>query len=319
MALLAQGSAQGDSVDVSSAGLGATFARPDVAPGVTAEDAAQNTGNGKGVVFIAGSGPTDRNGNSLLGVHADYLRQLSDALARDGIFTLRYDKRGVGASTSALTSESELRFTDFVADARSWADWLRDQPGVACIFLLGHSQGGLVATLAAPQSKAAGLVLLSSPGRPFGTVLEDQLAGAPMDAKLRANALAILRSLKAGRTTSDINPGLQRLFRPSVQPFLISLVDIDPAAELAKLRTPTLIVSGGHDLQITVTDFQRLTAARPGVTAIRIPGMNHVLKDAPAARKPNLATYADPKLPLAPGLADAVTKFIDSTACPGTG
>ncbi|MFT5489590.1 MAG: alpha-beta hydrolase superfamily lysophospholipase, partial [Alphaproteobacteria bacterium] len=90
-------------------------------------------------------------------------------------------------------------------------------------------------------------------------------------------------------------------------------------AELAKLKTPNLIVSGGHDLQVTEIDFQRLTAARPGATAIRIPGMNHVLKDAPAARKPNLATYADPNLPLAPGLVDAVTKFIDNTACPGTG
>ena len=317
MALLAQGSAQGDSVDVIDAGLGATFARPDAAPGVTAGDAVRN--KGKAVVFIAGSGPTDRNGNSRLGVRADYLGQLSDALARDGIITLRYDKRGVGASKTALTSESELRFTDFVADAQRWAHWLRNRPGVACVFLLGHSQGGLVATLAAPQSEAAGLVLLSSAGRPFGTLLEDQLAVAPLDAKLRANALAIMRSLKAGKTTSDVNPGLQRLFRASVQPFLISLVDIDPAAELAKLKTPTLIVSGGHDLQVTEIDFQRLTTARPGATAVRIPGMNHVLKDAPAARKPNLATYTDPNLPLAPGLVDAVTKFIDKTACPGTG
>ncbi|MBT3401614.1 MAG: alpha/beta fold hydrolase, partial [Rhodospirillaceae bacterium] len=253
------------------------------------------------------------------GVHANYLHLLSDALVRDGIITLRYDKRGVGASATALTSESELRFTDFVADAESWGNWLRRRPGVACIFMLGHSQGGLVATMAAPRDDAAGLILLASSGRTFGTLLHDQLARAPMDAKLKTDALAIVRSLEAGKPVSNINPGLERLFRPSVQPFLISLVDIDPAAELAKLKIPSLIVSGSHDLQVSETDFKRLTAARPDATAISIPGMNHVLKEAPAARKPNLATYANPDLPLAPGLAEAVTKFIHKTACPISG
>jgi len=311
IALIGQGPAQADSIDVTEGGLGATFARLDGAPGVTVE--------GKGVVFIAGSGPTDRNGNSRLGVNAGYLRQLSDALVRDGIYTLRYDKRGVRASKAALTSESGLRFTNFVADAQNWAGWLRAKPGVACIFLLGHSQGGLVATLAAPQASAAGLVLLSSPGRTFGALLADQLAGAPMGATLKADALTIVRDLEAGKTATDVNPGLRRLFRPSVQPFLISLLNINPAAELAKLKTPTLIISGTHDLQVTDTGFERLVAARPDATAIRIPGMNHVLKEAPAARKPNLATYTDPDLPLAPGLVDAVTGFVDKTACPATG
>lgn len=306
MVLVGSGPAHSGSTNVSDAGLAATFAQPEGA----------RTRGGKGIVFIAGSGPTDRNGNSRLGVDAGYLRLLSDALVREGIFTLRYDKRGVGASKAALTSESALRFPDFVADAQSWARWLGERPGVACVFLLGHSQGGLVATLAAPRVDAAGLVLLSSPGRTFGALLRNQLSAAPMNAKLKADALEIVKQLEAGKTASDVNPGLQRLFRPSVQPFLISLVDIDPAAELAKLKTPTLIVSGGHDLQVSALDFQRLTAARPDATAVRIPGMNHVLKDAPAARKPNLATYANPDLPLAPGLVEAVTGFIDNTACP---
>jgi uncharacterized protein len=309
MALVGSGPAQSDSTNVTDAGLGATFAQPD--------NTARSAAGGKGVVFIAGSGPTDRNGNSGLGVQAGYLRLLSEALVRDGIFTLRYDKRGVGASKAALTSESDLRFSDFVDDAESWARWLRKRPGVSCIFLLGHSQGGLVATLAAPEVKTAGLVLLSSPGRSFGALLQEQLAAAPMDAKLKADALAIVKDLEAGKTPSDVPPGLQRLFRPSVQPFLISLMNIDPAAELAALKTPTLIVSGGHDLQVAEIDYQRLTAARPDATAVRIPDMNHVLTDAPAARKPNLATYANPNLPLAPGLANAVTGFINKTACPG--
>lgn len=292
--------------DVGLNGLAASYATPDADP------------SGKGIVLIAGSGPTDRNGNSRLGVTADYLKQLSDALVGDGISVLRYDKRGVGASKSALSSESALRFGDFVADAAAWAAWVRARDGIACVFVLGHSQGGLVATLIAEQMTLAGLILLASPGRPLAQVLEDQLTRAPLDAKLRSSALSTLKKLEQGKTDADTSPDLQRLFRPSVQPFLISLINIDPAQKLAQLSLPTLIVSGGHDLQVGKADYDALRAANPGATAVRIADMNHVLKDAPAARKPNLATYSDPNLPLSAQLKRAVTSFVTGTPCPAS-
>lgn len=285
--------------------LSATFATPNA--GAT----------GKGVVFIAGSGPTDRNGNSRLGVSANYLKELSDVLVTDGTAVLRYDKRGVAASKAAMTSESALRFGDFVSDAQGWTEWLAGRNGIACVFVLGHSEGGLVATLVAEKTRLAGLLLISSPGRPLATVLQGQFARAPMDIKLKSDALKTLKTLEAGKQVPDVNPSLHRIFRPSVQPYLISLIDIDPARRLAKLTLPTLIVSGAHDLQVTKADYDALRAARPNATAVRIPDMNHVLKDAPIERKANLATYDNPTLPLAPGLARAVTSFITETPCPG--
>jgi len=242
---------------------------------------------------------------------------LSDALVADGASVLRYDKRGIGASKAAMKSEAALRFDEFVDDAKSWADWLRGQNGITCVFMLGHSEGGLVATLVAKQDDLAGLVLLDSPGRPLTAVMREQLSDAPLDKKTRSDALEILNSLEAGQTVADVAPALHALFRPSVQPFLISLINIDPAKRLAALKLPTLIVSGGRDLQVTEADYDALKSARPKADAVRIPDMNHVLKNVVGTdRASNLATYANPDLPLAPALKSAVTDFIRRTDCP---
>ncbi len=290
--------------DIHLDGLAGTFVEP------------AGTAPYKGVLMIAGSGPTDRNGNSKLGVSADYLEQLADALAASGSASLRYDKRGVGGSKALVTSEAALRFSDFVGDAERWAAWLGQQPGIVCVFLLGHSEGGLIATLVAGKSSPAGLALVSSPGGSLGTVLARQLQHLPMTGALRADALTTLKQIETGRTVANVDPKLHNLFRPSVQPFLISLINIDPAAELAKLSLPTLIVSGGKDMQVAKSDYDALTTARPDAEAVRVPDMNHVLKDISGGRDANLAAYKNPNLPLAPELAGAVTEFITSTPCP---
>jgi len=290
--------------DVHHDGLAGTFVEP------------TGTAPHKGVLMIAGSCPTDRNGNSKLGVSAVYLEQLADKLAASGIASLRYDKRGVSGSRALVTSEASLRFSDFVGDAESWATWLGAQSGIACVFLLGHSEGGLVATLAAGKVHPAGLALISSPGGSMATVLTRQLNTVPMTGALRADALTTLKQIENGKTVANVDPKLHNLFRPSVQPFLTSMIDIDPAAELAKLTLPTLIVSGGKDLQVAKSDYDALTAARPDATAIRVPDMNHVLQDISGGREANLAAYKNPKLPLSPELAKAVTDFVTATPCP---
>lgn len=290
--------------DVAISGLAGSF----VTPG--------RNNPAKTVLMIAGSGPTDRNGNSKLGVDANYLEMLADHLATADIASLRYDKRGVGGSKALVTSEAALRFSDFVGDAATWNNWLTKQTDVACVFLLGHSEGGLIATLVASKSPPAGLVLIASPGRTFGAVLETQLSTAPMEEPLRTEALSTLKTLESGQHVAKVDPKLDNIFRPSVQPYLLSILEIDPAQELATLTTPTLLVSGGHDLQVNAADFAALKKARPDAEAIRIPGMNHVMKDVGEDRKVNLAAYRDPTLPLSPELAASVTKFITATPCP---
>lgn len=262
-------------------------------------------------VILPGSGPTDRDGNSPMGVAASTYRLLAEGLAEQGIATVRIDKRGIAASAAAGLDETRLRFDDYAADARAWAAEAAARASLPCAWLIGHSEGALVALKAVEggDDKVCGLVLLSGAGRPAGVVIREQLeAGLPEP--LKTQAFAVLTQLEAGRTVADTPPALAALFRPSVQPYLISWLPLDPAALLAAYHGPVFIGQGTTDLQIGVTDAQALAAADPKATLKLWDGVNHLLKTAPADRAANMATYADPALPLAPGVAQDVAAFI---------
>lgn len=269
-------------------------------------------------LIIAGSGPTDRNGNNPLGVSASSYRLLAEGLAEQGIATVRADKRGVGESTAAGRIEADLRFTDYSNDARAWAVETARLTGQPCAWLIGHSEGAMVALVAAAGADEAvcGLVLLAGAGRPIGAVLREQLANAPEP--LRGQAVAILAELEAGRPVTDVPPQLAALFRTSVQPYLISWLPLDPAAMVAAYPGPVMIGQGTTDIQVGLTDANALAAARPDARLMIWEGVNHLLKIAPADRAANIATYSDPTLPLAPGVVGDVAGFILQPRSPGT-
>lgn len=265
-------------------------------------------------VILPGSGPTDRDGNSPLGVAASTYRLLAEGLAEQGIATIRIDKRGIAASAAAGPSEADLRFDAYAADARAWATEASARARLPCAWLIGHSEGALVALKAVEGGgdKVCGLILLAGAGRPAGVVIREQLENGLPD-PLKAQAFAVLSELEAGRTVADTPPALAALFRPSVQPYLISWLPLDPAALLAAYDGPVFIGQGTTDLQIGVTDAQALAAADPKATLKLWDGVNHLLKIAPADRPANVATYANPALPLAPGVAEDVGAFIRET------
>lgn len=263
-------------------------------------------------LILSGSGPTDRNGNYPEG-NNNSLLMLAHELAAKGIASLRIDKRGVLASRDAAPKEEELRAETYVEDAVSWLGFLESQPRTRRLFLIGHSEGALVATLAAKSKPVTGLVLIAAAGRPASTILREQLAAGNLPAGLRQQSDAILAKLDRGETDDAVPRELEALYRPSVQPYLISWFKYDPAAELAKLPMPVLLIRGTHDLQVRQADADALAAARPDATFLAIEEMNHVLKIAPADRAENIRFYSDPEAPLAPGLVAAVAGFIDGT------
>jgi uncharacterized protein len=267
------------------------------------------TGTVPGVLIIAGSGPVDRDGNTPT-LHNDSLLRLGRGLALEGIAALRADKRGVGESSGAMPRESDLRLSTYVRDTLAWSDLLRRQRRIGPLFLLGHSEGALIATLAAERESVAGLILLAGAGEPGSVVIMRQLADQHVPADLRQSAYAIIAALTAGRPAPPVPPALAPLFRPSVQPYLTSWLSIDPAAELARTDTPTLIVQGDADLQINPLDAGRLAAARSGTELHIIRHMNHVLRQVTLDPTANLATYDNPTLPLAPPLLPILTDFI---------
>ncbi len=259
-------------------------------------------------VIIAGSGPTDRDGNSPMGVTASTYRLLAEGLAERGIATVRYDKRGIAQSAAAATAEADLRFDHMAEDARGWARLATETTGRPCAWLVGHSEGALVAQVAANGTDGiCGLVLLSGAGRPAGTVIREQLATIPEP--LKTQAFEALNELEAGRTTEG-PPALAALFRPSVQPYLISWLPLDPAALLADYDGPVLIGQGATDIQTGTADAQALATAQPNARLVTWDGVNHILKIAPVDRAANIATYGDAALPLAPGVVDSVADFI---------
>ncbi|NWE52607.1 alpha/beta hydrolase [Brevundimonas sp. P7753] len=262
-------------------------------------------------VILPGSGPTDRDGNSAqFGIKAASYRLLAEGLAERGVATIRIDKRGIGESAAAGPAETDLRFNTYADDARAWAAEAAAKTGHPCAWLIGHSEGALVAlkAVASHDDNICGLVLLSGAGRPAGVVLREQLAALPEPLKTRA--YDVLSEVEAGRTVADPPAELTALFRPSVQPYLISWLTLAPADLAAAYDGPIFVGQGTTDLQVSVADAQAIKAAQPRADLVVWDGVNHVLKTAPTDRAANVATYMDPALPLAPGVVEAVADFV---------
>lgn len=269
------------------------------------------------VLIVPGSGPTDRDGNNPMGVNAATYRLLAQDLAARGIATVRIDKRGMFGSAKAVADANAVTIPDYVADVFSWVGAIRRSTGVPCVWVLGHSEGGLVALAAAQGGSEVqgicGLLLVATPGRPLGQVLRDQLRANPANAPILDQALAAITRLEGGGRVdpASLHPALQPLFNEAVQGFLISAFAQDPARLIAATQKPVLVLQGERDLQVGVQDARLLAQAKAAAQLVLLSDTNHVLKavvtDDPAA---NMATYANPGQPLAPGVVDAIVRFV---------
>jgi uncharacterized protein len=264
-------------------------------------------------IIIPGSGPTDRDGNNPLGVTAASYRLLAEALSAKGVSTIRIDKRGMFGSSAAAADADNVRMSDYAADVRAWRAEAQKRASARCAWLIGHSEGSLIALITAQQPEGiCGLVLVAGAGRKMGDILREQLKANPANAPILPQALAAIAELEAGRRVdvSGMHPALAALFRPSVQGFVIDQMSYDPAALLARYTGPVLVLQGTTDVQVTMQDAQRLAGARPGVTMVTLEGVNHVLKLAPADPAANLATYGNSALPIAPSVVEAIVSFL---------
>jgi pimeloyl-ACP methyl ester carboxylesterase len=264
------------------------------------------------VLIIAGSGPTDRDGNSppVLKNSSNCYKLLADELRKQGVASVRYDKRGIAGSKAAAQKESDLRFENYVSDASGWIDLLSLDKRFSKVIVAGHSEGSLIGIIASKQSKANGFISIAGSGRPAGEILREQFGSLPQEDKDRI--FPMLDKLEKGDTIGNVPKELNSFFRPSIQPYLISWFRYDPTAEIKKLKIPVLIIQGDMDIQVSLKDAELLSKANRKATLKIIKNMNHILKDTDIKDKMEQVSkvYTNPDLPLDKIFEDEVVKFV---------
>lgn len=263
------------------------------------------------VLIIPGSGPTDLNGNNPLGVNSNVYQQLATGLAGKGVSTVRVDKRGMFSSVEA-GDPNAVTLEIYAQDYSNWVNTIRAETGANCVYILGHSEGALMASAAANiNDDVCGQILVSGVGRSFGDVLREQLKANPANFIILKEAFAAIDTLEAGERvdTDNMHMALKPLFAEQVQGFLISIMKVDPSKIAARADKPTLIVHGETDIQTSVVDAEALASATGG-TLVIVPGVNHILKQAPKNRRKNIKTYSQPDLPISTEVVDAIAVFV---------
>lgn len=259
------------------------------------------------VFIIPGSGPTDRDGNNPM-ARNDAYKLLAQGLQKDGIASLRIDKRGVRESAGALLDESELVFTDYVDDVIAWVELMRLDERFSKIVVAGHSEGALLGKLAVIAG--AGDMFISIAGTSYRAdrLILQQLQTQPSFVIERSSQ--IINRLLAGQTVDDVEQIYYALFRPSIQKYLISWFQHDPVEVISRVEKPTLIIHGRQDSQVPVNHAEALHKANPVTKLEVLDSMNHVLKDVGADGSQNLAAYSDPSIPLHPELVETIVSFV---------
>ncbi len=257
------------------------------------------------VIMLQGSGPTDRNGNQSF-MKNDAMKKLALALAGKDIATYRYDKRIMQMLALGIT-EKEMRFDDFITDAISVLNYFKGDERFNKIVVLGHSQGSLVGMIAAKE-RADAFISIAGVAQPIDSILTQQISKQMPG--LKANVQQAFKEMRTQGSTSSYNAVLESIFRPSVQPFILSWMKYDPREEIAELDIPVLIINGSKDLQVEETEAEALKAANPRAEMVILQDMNHILRKIDGADLENSKSYNEAHRPLHPELVNTLAQFI---------
>jgi len=263
------------------------------------------------VLIIAGSGPTDRNGNGpVSAAKNDSLKLLAEGLASKGIGSLRFDKRGIAESAKALAKEDDIRFETYIDDVVQWGKQIQKDKRVKSLVILGHSEGSLIGMAACQKlDNVKGFISVAGAGCPASQLLLSQIEPKVPPAMFE-EVKSIVEQLKNGKTVKEVPPIWNSLFRPSVQPYIISWFKYDPAEEIARLKVPALIVQGTTDIQCSVEDAKRLDKSCKNAKLLLVEGMNHIMKKVSDDQTEQIKSYGDPSLPIASEMMEPTVAFI---------
>ncbi len=255
------------------------------------------------VIIIAGSGPTDRNGNQSF-MKNDMLKKLAEGLSENGVATFRYDKRVVKQLKAGIFDKN-IRFDDFVTDAKSVVTYFK--PSYDSIIIAGHSQGSLVGLLAS-ESGVDGFISLAGAGNPIDQIILEQITKtAPF---FTEDTKRVLETLKSGKTTADFPPALASIFNLDIQPFMMNWMEYNPQERIENLEIPVLIVNGTKDLQVSVMEAQLLKDHKADAELVIIKNMNHLLFEIDGDDLVNTKSYNELNHPIIPEVITSMLNFI---------
>ena len=256
-------------------------------------------------ILIAGSGPTNRDGNQNF-LKNNSLKKLAVSLTQNNIATFRYDKRIV-KQIRENNVDNNMMFDDFVTDASAVIAYFKEKDNYSKIYVIGHSQGSLVGMLAA-KDKADGFISLAGAGNNIGDVLIEQVTKtAPMFSE---DTKRIVNSLKEGNTTTDYPVALASVFGADLQPFMINWMTYNPTDIISTLDIPVLIVNGTKDLQVSQSEAKLLKEANEEAKLEIIENMNHVLFEIQGDDLENSKSYNESFRAISPQLINTITDFI---------
>jgi pimeloyl-ACP methyl ester carboxylesterase len=279
-----------------------------------------------GVVVVAGSGPTDRDGNNpLIPGEVNTYKEIAHYLASRGVAVLRYDKRGIAAS-AGLASSGTPPFSWYAEDAASCLEFLRSVEGVDAdrVFFAGHSEGGVLALVAATSgSDIAGLIFMSSPGYPMHHTLRLQMEAqgdaaesmglAGMKEKILTALDDLYEAIRTGKPFDYSIYGLPQELAPVYlsldlqREFVEGMLFADPGEMARRVDVPVCIIQGTADTQVGVENALALAdAVGDGVETHIIEGVDHVLKPTEGEPLP----YGDPSRRVSPEVLTTILGFV---------
>jgi pimeloyl-ACP methyl ester carboxylesterase len=271
------------------------------------------------VVLVGGSGPVDRDETAF---NIPIFGQLAGSLADAGFLVVRYDKRGIGQSGGRAESAT---LADYAEDLRAVVKYVKDRKDVdrKHIAVVGHSEGGSVAMLAAAKDKEiAALVLIATTGVTGAELNLQQVQHAlERSSKTEAEKQAtidlqkrIQQAVLTGSGWDTIPPSLRK---QAETPWFQSFLAFDPAKVMPSIRQPILIVQGMLDTQVLPSNADRLeelARARknaPPVEVVKVPGVNHLLVPAPTGEYDEYRTLTDKRVSAA--VTNAIITWLQKT------
>lgn len=204
-----------------------------------------------------------------LGFEDNSFRQISEYLYKNGIACYRIEP-----SSLNIGSDIDIKFENYATTLKTCVDTFYLSKRFSKIIVAGTNDGALMGILTAIKNpKVNGFVSLAGYGRVGDEVLKEKLSGPnELNNKVIYDFIDLL---KKGDTLPDLPRSYLSVFKPSIQPFLISWFKINPANELKKTTCPVLIFNGTTDLKVKTKDYQLLCAAKPLAQKKVIKNMNH--------------------------------------------